>query len=880
MTLRALVSRLVALGRKDRLDRELDAEVLAHLELAERDLMATGLSPEEARQAARRLFGGVEQMKEDHRDQRGVRWIDNLMQDCRYGLATLKRDRLFAVIAIGVLALGIGANTAMFSLVDGVLLKPLPFSHPDRIVWVWEAPDRASRNQTTARRFTEWKLRSRSFDALSAQAETRATIMVAGQATRLPGRSVSADYFAVFGIKPLLGRTFLPDDDRPGASPVIVLSHATWQTRFGGDPGILSRNLVIDDTPHQIIGVLPAGAFDRDLVGFWKPLALTADQLQAGEHWLPVVGRLKPDVSLGQARQEMLAVNASLADITPQWKRDAGWTVALDPFADPYLGTDLRRSMYIAFGAVVLVLLIACANLANLLLARGVARTKEMAVRSALGAGRGRLVVQLMTETLLLCLLGAAAGVGIAALLIEIGVPLIRASLPFTAEIGLDLRVLGFAALAAMAVSLLIGVLPSFHATSRSLAPELNQASRGTSTSHSFVRRTIVMAEVALSFVLVCGALLLIRSVLKLQHADIGVRVERVITMSTDLPASGYPNPDSAAVLYRTLVERLQAVPGVERAALSQDLPLEGVRGGEFMVAPGADGQLLVRFKRVDAGYFGVLDIPIVSGRGIQEADRAGSPRVVVINQELARRLAAHLGVTNPVGQTVKLAAPGYQDGSSMVDVRVVGVIRSERVRDARLPADDVAYVPLAQVPRQDVRLLVRTSGDPASVAPSIREALRQIDPRLPLEDVRTLEQVKTTVLSDAAEPAWAMGVFAAIAALLAAFGLYGVLAHTVAQQRREIGIRLALGATSGGVIALVVRNGLRMLLSGLLVGVVVAIGITRIARALLFEISPLDPTAFAAGGVSMVIVATLAVLIPAARAAAVDPATALRSEF
>ena len=535
--------------------------------------------------------------------------------------------------------------------------------------------------------------------------------------------------------------------------------------------------------------------------------------------------------------------------------------------------------MYIAFGAVVLVLLIACANLANLLLVRGVSRTKEIAVRSALGAGRGRLVAQLMTETLALCLVGAAAGVGVAALLIRVGVPLLRASLPFTAEIGLDLRVLGFAALAALVVALLIGVLPSFHATSRSLAPALNQGFRGSSASHSFVRRTIVMAEIALSFVLVCGALLLIRSVLKLEHADIGVRIERVITMSTDLPSSGYPTPESAVVLYRTLVERLEAVPGVETAALSQDLPLEGVRGGEFMIAPGADGQLLVRFKRVDPGYFGALDIPIVSGRGIQAEDRAGAPRVVVINQELARRLAGHLGMANPVGQIVKLAAPAYHDGSSMVDVRIVGVIRSERVRDARLPPDDVAYVPLAQVPRQDVRLVVHTSGDPSIVVPGIREALRQIDPRLPLEDVRTLAAVKTRVLSDASEPAWAISMFGAVAALLAAFGLYGVLAHTVAQQRREIGIRLALGASARGVIALVVRNGLWMLLSGLAVGVLAATAVTRVARSLLFEISPLDPFAFTAAAAAMLVVALLAVLIPAARAAGVDPATALRAD-
>ena len=464
----------------------------------------------------------------------------------------------------------------------------------------------------------------------------RAAVTTGGDPVRLSGKLVSADYFNVFGVKARIGRTFAPGEDQPGATPVVVLSYALWQTQFGGDPDVLKRDLVLDGEPHRIIGVLPAGSFDRDEARFWKPLIFAPDQLNRGQHWLHVVGRLRPGVSIEQARAKMNMLRASLGAVIPQ----KDWGFAVDPFAQMLVGDTLRRSIYLAFGAVLLVLLIACANVANLVLAKGATRRKEMALRAALGAGRGRLIAQLLTESLVLCLLGGMAGIAVAYLLLHAAAPLVAASLPFTADLSLDLRVLGFAAAAVMAVLILTGLLPSLQTSFGKLSSSLNQAARGSSGSSAAVRRTIVIGEVAASVVLICGAALLFKSLAKLQQVDAGVRIDHVITMSTDLPSTAYPTPESAAAFYEAVVQRLRSVPGVEQASVSLDLPLQGVRWGEWISVPGVKEALLVRVKMVDPWYFATLQIPVESGRGIEDRDRAGAPPVMVINQEAARHLS------------------------------------------------------------------------------------------------------------------------------------------------------------------------------------------------------------------------------------------------
>ena len=815
-------------------------------------------------------------MKEDHRDQRSVRWAENVWRDVRYGMAALARDPGFAAITIGLVALGIGANTAMFSSVDAVLLRPLPFPEPERMVRLWETPPEGN-NPTTTLTFLDWKRQDGIFEALSAEERVRAAVATGGDPVRLSGKLVSADYFDVFGVKARLGRLFAPGEDQPAASPVVVLSYATWQTQFAGDPDILKRELTLDGERHRIIGVLPKGSFDRDEARFWKPMIFAQDQMNRAQHWLHVIGRLRAGVNIEQARARMNTLRASMAPVMPAWKKD--WRFTVDPFARMLVGDTLRRSIYLAFGAVVMVLLIACANVANLVLAKGATRRKEMALRASLGAGRGRLIAQLLTESLVVCVLGGVAGIALSYLLLRAAAPLIATSIPFTADLSLDTRVLGFAAAAVMAVLLLTGLLPSLQISFAKLSSTLNLAARGSSGSSAAVRRAIVIGEVAISVVLICGAALLFKSLAKLQQVDAGVRIDHVITMSADLPTAAYPTAGSATSFYETVVERLRSVPGVEQASVSLNLPLAGVDWGEFINAPGGKN-LLVRVKMVDPWYFATLEIPIQSGRGIEDRDRAGATPVMVINQETARNLTGRLNLANPVGQTVVIYLPGYGPiPESRATPQIVGVIRNERTGGLNAPIEPVVYVPLAQFPRQNVHLIVRTRSAPSTAMPGIREAVRQADRNLPLGEVRTMEQVKERSMLWATQPTWAVGVFAGLAALMAALGLYGVLVHAVTQQRREIGIRMALGARPGDVVSGTLRSALWMLLVGLAAGLAGAYALTRVLKSLLFHVSALDPAALAGACVFMTVVGTLAALIPAGRAARVDPMTVLREE-
>lgn len=860
-------------------------EIAAHLELAERDAIDRGLDPAAARQAALREFGGIDQMKERHRDDRSVRWIENLVKDIRYGLAGLRREPIFAFVAIGVLALGIGANIAMFSIIDGVLLQPLPFPDPDRVVRMWEKTP-AGVNSTTAQNFLEIKQRLRTFEAFSAEADINATADINGEPMRMAGRIVSAEHFTVFGVAPLMGRTFTADEDHPGTNHVIVLSHAAWRQYFGGDPAILSRDVRLDGVSHRVIGVMPPGVFDRDrrharmdVVSFWKPLGITPAHIAGGAHWLNPVGRLRPGVTLDQAEQDMLRARAAIDDLIPQWKKD--WSVTVEPFDAVLVNDRLRQSLYVAFGAVVLVLLIACANLTNLLLSRGAARQKEIAVRAALGATRIRLVTQLLTESLVLGLMGGLAGVAMAILLIQAAVPLLPVDLPFTADIALNIRVLAFALAIALAVSAIVGVLPASRLSSGPAATALSSVTRGSTGQHDGVRRVIVAAEVAISLVLICGSVLLFKSLLRLQDVEIGANTTNVISASVDISRDAYPTADHAIAFYNQLAEQVGAIPGVSGTALASDVPLEGT-GGENLRLPNSDDRRLsVRFKRAGAGYFETLGIPLMRGRTFTAADRLGAPYVTVINEALARDLRLTFGMGDPIGQIVDLPAIEFGTWQSTRErMLIIGIVKNERVRsDLRAREDGIAYVPLAQAPILWSKLAIRTTGASDAMVPAIRDALRQVDLRVALANVRTLDDLRELSLSGLKEPAWLIGAFAALSALLAALGLYGVVAHTVTQQRREIGIRMALGARANDVVSLVVRHIALTMVMGVMAGIGGAMLLTRVTRSLLFDVSALDPTAFAIGASSMIAVGLLAALIPAARATRVDPTTTLRSE-
>jgi len=873
MSLRRTVRALAGLLRSRRVEREMEDEIAAHLEMAERDALARGLPPEEARRAARLAFGGVQQVREAHRERRGFARLEMLARDARYGLAAIGRAPGFSAVVIGVLALGIGANLAMFSVLDAVLLKPLPFPEPDRIVRIWDAPRPGALNATSTPDFLDWKRLGTVFEALSAERPASAALNSRSDPAKISGKLVTSDYFRVFGSRAALGRTFLEDDH----SRTVVLSHGAWRNRFASDPQILQRPVMLDGEPHQVIGVLRPGAFDRDRTEFWKPLVFAADREMRGMHWLTVYGRLRPDATLERARERMLAIHATLLPLRSVNDREG--TILVEPLARLMAGRNLRKSVQVAFGAVALVLLIACANVANLLLARGAARYRELAVRAALGAGRGRLVAQLLAETSVLCLVGGAAGVGVAALLLRAAKTVLRDMLPFTADVALDPRALAFALAISVAAALLAGMLPALRTSFVNLSEALHRGSRGSAGPHPRMRRAIVAGEVALSLVLLCGALLLLRSWMKLQQLDTGIRTENVLTMSLDLPPGAYPTPARAALFYEQLAGRLSAAPGIAHAGLTTHLPLLWIGNGEGVRIAGSGKLVRVRFKRVDAGYFRALGIPLLAGRGITSRDRHGAPPVMVINETLVTRLA-EAGLRDPVGKVVQVSFPFYiEKEPRFPDVQIAGVIRSERVAAPGLPDPAVVYVPLAQAPSTEVKLLVRTHLAGAAAMPQIREAVREVDPNIPLGEIATMEQVRARTLEGTSRPASLIGGFAAAAMLLTAIGLYGVIALGVAQQRREIGIRMALGARSRDVVSRVLRNALALVIAGLALGLAGASALTRIMKNLLFGVDPLDPLALAAACLSMLLVALLAAVMPAARAARVDPVATLRDD-
>jgi predicted permease len=594
-----------------------------------------------------------------------------------------------------------------------------------------------------------------------------------------------------------------------------------------------------------------------------------------------VVARLRESVTLPRAQQDMLAVRASLADLIPASMKD--WSVTVEPFDLRLVGDGLRRTLSLSFGAVIAVLLITCANIANLLLASGADRRKEMAVRAALGASRGRLVAQLLTESLALCVMGGGGGIAVAYVLMRVASPFLPPDLPSYAELSLNPRALAFASAVALGAALLVGIFPALRTSSGALTPAMNAAARGSSVAHERVRRLIVIGEVAMSMVLICAALLLARSLTRLQRVDLGASVDRILTMSVDLPISTYPAPARAVQFMDDAVARVQALPGVAVASMSSDVPLDG-SGGEGLAMPGRPEHILVRFKRVDAGYFTAFDIPVLAGRAISRDDRPGSTRVVLVNATLARRLAETFGMADVVGRTVTLPALGFEErlGSPREAFQIVGVVGNERIRrDLRLPigGEEAVYVALAQSPKRSLKVIVRTNGDPLTASASVREALKEVDPSLGVANVQTMAHVKAQSLSGVAEPTWVIGAFAAVALFLAALGLYGVLAHSVTQQRREIGIRLALGASAHDVLGRVAAQALVMIAIGLSVGLVGAFAFTRVTSSLLFQVAPFDPPSFAAAAAIMLFVGLVAASVPAIRASRVDPTTALQAE-
>jgi putative ABC transport system permease protein len=804
----------------------------------------------------------------------------------RYAIRTLRRSPGFTIVALLTLALGIGANTAIFSFVNGVLLKPLPYRDPHGIVMVWEKPPGGGRNGISTLNFLDWKNQNTVFDHMAAfNWGGSVTLTGSGQPEELPGVRVSAPYFDIFGVQPVLGRTFAPDEDRLGKSQVVVLSHRLWQNRFGADPSIVGRTLTLNGKPCTVIGVMPANSpFDRTWAQLWMPLAFEPGDMTRDYHWMISFARLRPGVTLETAQSAMNAIGARIAEAYPGSNK--GWGVTVQSFEDQVVDRHLRSSLLVLLAAVGAILLIGCANLANLTLARGAAREREIAVRAALGAGSWRLIRQLLTENLLIAGAGGALGLALGYAMIR---GLIRLAPPFSlpseADVSIDPTILLFTLAVSLITALLFGLAPAIHATRVDPASSMKEGGRSATTGagRARLRSALIVSEVALAFVLLAGAGLLVGSFFRMLQVDTGFSSDNVMTARLPIARNRFTHPEQLLQYVRLLNERLRAAPGVRDVAFSNVLPMEGWGDGmPFLIAgrPFVDraNRRACFYKRVTSSYFGTLDIHLLRGRGFNDRDTRGGAPVTVINQEMAKR---YFKGEDPIGKRILIQEILYgQPGlGPEIPWEVVGIVGDEQTGGLTDDKSAGLYVTFDQSPTNDLNMVLRGSVDPRTLTSAIHAAVHAVDKNQSIADLETLEKIKSGTVASDRMRTMLLGIFAALALLLAAIGIYGVIGYSVTQRTHELGIRAALGASRGSLLAMVIRRGMRLTLMGLAIGVAGALALTRLLGSLLFGISPRDPLTLIAVAAVLSAVALLACYIPARRAAGVDPMVALRYE-
>ncbi len=801
--------------------------------------------------------------------------MQTLWQDIKFGARMLRRNPGFTTVAVLTLALGIGANTAIFSIVNTVLLKPLPFEEPDRLVYVWESnPSRGwPRFSVSPPNFMDWREQNLSFENLAAYNRGTRVLTGSGDAERVPSASVSSGFFQTMRTPMEMGRGFEPREEVTGSHLVTVLSYGFWQDRMGGSEDALGKTLVLNGEPHTVIGVASKTFAFPSGVRLWVPLAFDpANPPGRGAHYLVVVGRLKAGTQLSQAQSEMESIAAGLAEAYPN---HAGWTVRLVDMKENVV-ERVRPALLVLLGAVGFVLLIACVNVANLLLARGASREKEIALRLALGAGRGRLVRQLLSESVVLSAAGGAAGTLLGFWLLKTLMALAPSGLPRASEIGIDSRVLLFTLGLSLLTGLLFGLAPALAGTKPNLIKELKVGGGGYSgTSRHRLQNLLVLSEVALSLVLLIGGGLLARSLFGLLQTDPGLDPTNVLTLRISPPRAAYPGDPEERTFYTQLLERVRALPGVEEAGVIHVLPLGGsdwTHSFEIEGSPQMPESKLPssNFYNVSPGYFHALRIPLLQGRHLSEEDTAQTPRVAVINETFARR---YFPDENPVGQRVRI-------GNGIPEMReIVGIVGDVHNNSLAQPAPAQIYEPLKQNPYLGQTLVVRAAVEPTLLVKPIREVVRAIDPNIPLYSVSTMEQVAANSMAAERFRAMLLGSLAALSLLLASVGLYGVISYAVSRRTHEIGVRVALGATRAKILGMVVGQGMFITSMGIVLGLLGAFGLTRLLQRFLFGISPTDPATFAGVSLILLFVALLACWIPARRATKVDPMVALRYE-
>ncbi|MEK6320628.1 MAG: ABC transporter permease [Acidobacteriota bacterium] len=885
--LRRISDALRSLFLKDKVERDLDEELRFHIDMETEKNVGRGMSHREARLQALRRFGGVEKFKEECRDVRGGGLIESLLQDTRYGARILLLNPGFTGVAVLTLALGIGANTAIFSVIYGVLMRPLPYTDGNQLVFVQQqAPlARVLNLPFSVKEVHDYREQNQTLDAVVEHHTMNFTLLGGNEPQRVQTGVVSANFFDVLGVTPIVGRTFVPGDEEHGSDAVLVLSHKYWQQSHGGDPAIVGRIFQMNNRAHTVIGILPPIPQYPVEEDVYMPTSQcptrSSEQFMANRNarMMSVFGRLKPGVPVAQAQADLSTIAANLQkQYAESYPVNRGYGAVVSPLQEE-LTRRAKPTLLILLGTAGLVLLIACANVANLTLARLMRRERELAIRSALGAGRGRLIRQLLTESTLLSLAGGILGLLLAAGGLHLLVNFAARFTTRAGEIRIDGLVLLFTLLVSVVTGLLFGLMPLF-SSDQKLTNALKEGGGRTSASpkRQRIRNLLIVAQVAVSFMLLIGAGLMLRSLIKLQSVSPGFDPEKVLAIRVSPNWSKYNTPDKTLLLFQRLLDKVRSEPGVQSAGLASTYPLNqlGITSGPFNRGfqiegrPIPEGELAPQadFRSASPGYFETIRLALVKGRTFEESDNEKALKVAVINQSTARHRWSE---EDPIGRRVS-----FDRGQTWATI--IGVVSDVKQYGLDRDPTDEIYIPLAQNGFAS-NLLVRTAADPMSIASLMREAIYAVDPETAIDRVQTLEQVRSDAVASPRLTAMLLALFAGLALVITAAGIAGVMALSVNQRTHELGVRLALGATPGKVLGMVMRQGMTFVVVGLSIGIVGALLLARFMSSLLFAVAPTDPVTFLAVSVMLIVVAAAACFVPARRVTSIDPIMALRSE-